>query len=463
MELYKLKNRNNIILLLKIQYLNFALSILLFIVNLISGATINYLFFSYYLLFSFLYITVVSLKVFSLASAFNLFLFGYFMFQISALFVSLDTLLERKLMDNLFLFSEEQINNTLCANSIILNAMFLGCLMSIIYLPIKTNINKANLIYSERLQNWGYLLFWAALPFTLLKFYLEIKLVLTEGYYAYYTSSLSIPFLISISRFIFEIGFFLFLTSLPQKKKFLTVSKVYILVMCLFFLIGVRNRVILSFLFVLWFYYRFYSKKSPKILFLLIISISSVALLLLVQLVRQAGVFLLSDDRSIFSYFFYAQSTNFYILPLLQYYDLHTEVPFVFAPFFNLDTSYYDPNGINNLLGNAIAFRISPDEFREGHGLGSSFIAELYDLGIVFMSILSIGLGFVMGWFERNVKNNRALLAISFYAITNCIYISRSSLFRNVYMFPLLIILVFIALKIRYPFKMKKNEYPTRL
>ena len=79
MELYKLKNRNNIILLLKIQYLNFALSILLFIVNLISGATINYLFFSYYLLFSFLYITVVSLKVFSLASAFNLFLFGYFM------------------------------------------------------------------------------------------------------------------------------------------------------------------------------------------------------------------------------------------------------------------------------------------------------------------------------------------------------------------------------------------------
>ena len=191
MELYKLKNRNNIILLLKIQYLNFALSILLFIVNLISGATINYLFFSYYLLFSFLYITVVSLKVFSLASAFNLFLFGYFMFQISALFVSLDTLLERKLMDNLFLFSEEQINNTLCANSIILNAMFLGCLMSIIYLPIKTNINKANLIYSERLQNWGYLLFWAALPFTLLKFYLEIKLVLTEGYYAYYTSSLS--------------------------------------------------------------------------------------------------------------------------------------------------------------------------------------------------------------------------------------------------------------------------------
>ena len=65
--------------------------------------------------------------------------------------------------------------------------------------------------------------------------------------------------------------FFLFLTSLPPKKKFLTVSKVYILVMCLFFLIGVRNRVILSFLFVLWFYYRFYSKKSPKILFLLTI------------------------------------------------------------------------------------------------------------------------------------------------------------------------------------------------
>ena len=456
MELYKLNSKRNIDFLLKIQYLNFAFSILVFIVNLISGGASNYVLFSYYLIFSFIYISVVSFKVFSLASAFNLFLFGYFMFQISALFVSLDTLLERKLMNNLFLFSEEQMNNTLCANAIILNAMFLGCLMSIVYVPIKDSASRINLINSERLQSWGYLLFWIALPFTLLKFFLEIELVLTEGYYAYYTSSLSIPFFISISRFIFEIGFFLFLASLPPKKKFLTASKVYILVMCLFFLVGVRNRVILSLLFVLWFYYRFYSKRSPKILFLLIVSIVSVALLLLVQLVRQAGVFLLADDRSIFSYFFYAQSTNFYILPLFQYYDLHSEIPFVFAPFFYLDTGYYDPNGISNWLGNAVAYRISPDEFREGHGLGSSFIAELYDLGIVFMSLVSICLGFLIGWFERNVKNNRALLAISFYVITNCVYISRSSLFRNVYMFPLLILLAFIVLKIKYPFKIAK-------
>lgn len=383
------------------------------------------------------------------------------MFQISALFVSLDTLLQRNLMQTTFVFSETQMNNTLCTNCIILNSMFLGCLISIIYVTKRKKVYNTRLNNLERLKYWGRFIFWLFLPFTILKFYLEIKLVFTEGYYAYYTSSLSIPFIISISRFFFEIGFFLFLASMPSKKEFLTLSKIYILVMCLFFLVGVRNRVILSFIFILWFYYRFYSNKSPKMLLMLIFSAACVILLLVVQLIRQAGVFFLGDDRSIFSYFFYAQSTNFYILPLLQYYDLHSDIPFAFAPLFNLDTGTYNPNGISNLLGNSVAYNISPQEFEEGHGLGSSFIAELYDLGLIFMTIFSVCLGYFIGWFERNVLYKNHLIIISFYVITNCVYISRSSLLRNIYMFPLLFLLMFIILKIKYPFKIKSREHRT--
>lgn len=168
----------------------------------------------------------------------------------------------------------------------------------------KNNKISSSILNSDRLQKWGYFIFCFFLPFTLFKFFMEIKLVLTEGYYAYYTSSLSIPFFISISRFFFEFGFFIFLSSLPSKKKFLSVSKIYLLVISLFFLIGVRNRAVLSFLFVLWFYYRFYANKPPKLIFMLSVAVVCIVILLLVQLFRQSGVFLLDDNRSIFNYFF---------------------------------------------------------------------------------------------------------------------------------------------------------------
>lgn len=457
-----MRDKQNLHFILVIQYINVFIAVLLFVVNSVE-MVLSYIVLSYYLIFSFVYIAFLGIRIFALFSAFNLFLLGYFLFQVSALFVSLDTLLERNLMNTFFMFSEEQINITLCSNLVILHSMFLGCLSSTFYLPVRNNRNNHFISNSNKLQKWGYFIFIFFLPFTLLKFFMEIKLVLTEGYYAYYTSSLSIPFLISISRFFFEFGFFIFLSSLPSKKKFLSVSKVYLLVISLFLLVGVRNRAILSFLFVLWFYYRFYANKSPKLIFMLPVAAICIVILLLVQLFRQSGVFLLDDDRSIFSYFFYAQSTNFYILPLLQYYNLQSDIPFIFAPIFNLDTGYYDPNGMSNLLGNAVAYNISSDEFRDGHGLGSSFIAELYDMGLIFMSIFSVILGYFIGWFERNVTQNRLLLIISFYVITNCIYISRSSLLRNIYMFPFIILFAAILLKIKYPFKTNENEYTARV
>lgn len=335
MELYKIRNRENLRFILTVQYINVFIAVLLFIINSIESV-FSYVFFSYYLILSFVYITFLSVRIFALFSAFNLFLLGYFIFQVSALFVSLDTLLERNLMNTFFMFSEEQINITLCSNLVILHSMFLGCLSSVLYLPVKNNKISSSILNSDRLQKWGYFIFCFFLPFTLFKFFMEIKLVLTEGYYAYYTSSLSIPFFISISRFFFEFGFFIFLSSLPSKKKFLSVSKIYLLVISLFFLIGVRNRAVLSFLFVLWFYYRFYANKPPKLIFMLSVAVVCIVILLLVQLFRQSGVFLLDDNRSIFNYFFYAQSTNFYILPLLQYYNLQSDIPFVFAPILHL-------------------------------------------------------------------------------------------------------------------------------
>ena len=404
-----------------------------------------------YLLFTFLYICLVSVRRYSLTSAFNLFLFGYFMFQVSVLFVAFDTIAERKLMQVDFVFSDMVIKNTLCANALILNSIFIGVLCS--GPRRRTSCSECRMQHSPKLEEWGRGIFLLSLPLTLLKYYLEIKFILSQGYYAYYTSALSIPIVISVSRVFFEFGYFLFIASLPDVDRFKKYSKIYLLVISLFFFVGVRNRVILSFLFVLWFYYRFYTRKSPKLLLMSILGVAGVLLLLLVQYVRQSGVFVMSDERSLLGYFLYAQSTNFYILPLMQYFDLHSDVPYVFAPLININEGGYLPDNPSNLLGNAVAYHISPEGFANGHGLGSSFIAELYDLGLGGLTIVPIVLGYAIGWFERNVSRSRVLLVISFYVITNCIYISRSSLLRNFYMIFVLLIFADILLRVKYPFK----------
>lgn len=436
--------------LLSAQGLWFFGSLLVYVLNTIDGILFSCSFLEYYLIFTFLYICLVSIYRYSLASAFNLFLFGYFMFQISALFVSFDTLAERKLMNVEFVFSDMQIKNTLCANALILNGIFLGVLC---FNPCKRSLNQDLRIgRSPKLAEWGRCIFLLSLPFTLLKFYLEIKFIFSQGYYAYYTSALSIPIVISVSRVFFEFGYFMFIASLPNADQFKRYSKIYLFVISLFFLVGVRNRVILSFLFVLWFYYKFYTKKSPKLLLMSILGAISILVLLLVQYIRQSGVFLIGDERSLLGYFLYAQSTNFYILPLMQYYDLHADVPYVFAPLLNTSEGAYLPDSPSNLLGNAVAYSISPVGFAEGHGLGSSFIAELYDMGLIGLAIIPIILGMLIGWFERRVFRNRALLVISFYVVTNCIYISRSSLFRNFYMIFILLLFVDLLQRVKYPF-----------
>ena len=45
---------------------------------------------------------------------------------------------------------------------------------------------------------------------------------------------------------------------------------------------------------------------------------------------------------------------------------------------------------MSNLLGNAVAYNISVEGFREGHGLGSSFIAELLPVIRLFLWIMVI-------------------------------------------------------------------------
>lgn len=391
---------------------------------------------------SFLFIVFTSLKFFPTISAFNLFLLGYFMFQVSAVIFSYSTINERELMQTHFYFSSDVICKTLEANLVVLNSIYLGALF---YMP--SSNPKILFQYNPSVERLGLFLIFGSLPLTLYKFWLEISLISSQGYYAYYTNSLNIPFYISIFRVLFEFGYFIFVSSYPSKKVFKRISLIYLLVISLFFLVGVRNRVILSILFVIWVYYRFYTNKSPKLLIIGAIAFIGIFVLLLVQYIRQAGIFTIVDNRSLISYFFFAQSTNFYVLPLVQYFDLEQTIPYLFTPIFQLVSGFFSPDSDINLLGNDVAYHISPTGFYQGQGIGSSFIAEIFPLGLLGLVIIPFIMGLSTGYFEKSAAKYRSVFAISFYFITNCVYISRSSLFRNVTLAVIFLVIYILFIK----------------
>lgn len=62
-------------------------------------------------------------------------------------------------------------------------------------------------------------------------------------------------------------------------------------------------------------------------------------------------------------------------------------------------------------------YRMLPDGFKSGGGVGSSIIAVLYDLPRAISILLSFLTGFFIQKFEQNVKSSRLLLVSSYYIV----------------------------------------------
>ncbi|HCT9396502.1 TPA: O-antigen polysaccharide polymerase Wzy, partial [Proteus mirabilis] len=164
----------------------------------------------------------------------------------------------------------------------------------------------------------------------------------------------------------------------------------------------------------------------------------SIILLILVQLNRQNWVF--NSDLNYFKYFFISQGVSFYILPLtITYIEEFTNlIPSIFSSF-SINSIIYTSQTIERLnnvgfLGDIISYNHLRDYYLNGNGLGGSFIAELYQAGIIISIIFSILLGFFINYFDTHVSQNRYFLAISFYVVSNIAYMPRSVFFKSPYM-----------------------------
>ena len=103
--------------------------------------------------------------------------------------------------------------------------------------------------------------------------------------------------------------------------------------------------------------------------------------------------------------------------------------PYIFQGIFGFKPQSLDTLVMTNSIADKLTYLLNPVAYLKGEGIGSNYIAEMYDLGYIWIIIISVLLGFMIIKYEKYVVKNRFLLLTSYYFIPNLFYIPRGSFF----------------------------------
>ena len=315
---------------------------------------------------------------------------------------------------------------------------------------LKSRITLKNRkIYTD----FGMFLFIVALPALAYKMFIQLKVILQAGYEAYYTGILKgvdYPFFTKGSGTIMTIGFLIFLISIPSKKKFLTVSSLYLMVKLLDSFKGARAIFLTQLLFIMWYYAKVYGIKIKAKTMAKLVGFTVLFSQILVS-IRSKKVFSLDLINSVYNFLF-SQGVSYLVLGYTI--DLKSKIvgsgsyPYILQGIFGFKPQSAEALNTTNSLADKLTYTLNPGAYMKGEGIGSNYIAEMYDLGYIWIIVISILLGYMIIKYEKYVVRNRFLLLTSYYFIPNLFYIPRGSFFgealiRNMLMLAGVYILIF--------------------
>lgn len=332
--------------------------------------------------------------------------------------------------------------------------MHLGCLMGRKYLSYR----KINFEYSRYLDKISTFLFLFSVPGTFIKYLIQFKAVLEHGYLAVYDgtiANLKYPIWTTGAISIFEFSYCLFLASKPSKKKFFIISSIFFALRIADVLKGGRSKLFLPIIFLLWYYYSFYSEQQKqKIGKLLLISIVCIILSQVLLEFRRGDVDT-GYDSDLFMMFFSQQGVSLLVFAYMIFYKstfVNTGLPYILYPL-SL-TSTFEGQSMEfveqtNSLGHRLTYFLAPDAYLGGEGVGSSFLGEFWDLGLIGFLLMSFLAGYIIRYFEKSVRNTRVIMFLAFILVPNIVYMPRASFFPS--LINILIFLFFYSLILYVP------------
>ena len=189
-----------------------------------------------------------------------------------------------------------------------------------------------------------------------------MKIILQAGYEAYYTGilkSVEYPWFTKGSGTIMTIGFLIFLISIPTKKKFLTVSSIYLMVKLLDSFKGARAIFLTQLLFIMWYYTKVYGIKIKIKTMAKLIGFIMIFSQILVS-IRSKKIFSLDLINGIYNFLF-SQGVSYLVLGYTI--DLKSKItglgnyPYIFQGIFGFKPQSIDTLNSTNSLADRLTYK----------------------------------------------------------------------------------------------------------
>ncbi|MGX7069184.1 O-antigen polysaccharide polymerase Wzy family protein [Gemella bergeri] len=371
--------------------------------------------------------------------------------------------------------------------------LHIGSIITTKRVPLQNKMKNKNMGYIKKVRLMALVIFGLSYPFYVLRLVERLLFRLNTTYYDYYANFKSeLPYFTYILSSFMLYSLCIYLATKPRKLYATLVLLALIFANAIHLLIGTRNPFILSLLFA--FVYYFMRNQGERGLWIgfkekLIIYIGTPVLMIIMGIlnyvrdnVEVAG----NSFSDIFLDFIYKQGTSFGVLAHGYLYNSNLPVREVSSYTFGPIIEYFTKGNIGVLFGgkafehttnstelalksNSYAHNISyitlKEKYLDGHGIGSSYIMELYtDFGFIGVFVFSILLGVLFVLIMKIAYSDRILLfGIGLFILNNLFFMPRSSFsesFLNLFTMQFwgIIAIIFFGAKTMT----KKTQYTTQ-
>lgn len=315
-----------------------------------------------------------------------------------------------------------------------------------------SNLKSANLLIRHRpdyVQS-GKIILLLFLPFVSIKYGLELLYILKNGYYSLYLGGFNeINYyspLIKYSHIGFNLGYYGFITGMPSKKEFKKYSKIFLVISLLDSFKGARSYFILPLLFYFFFLSYFYGVKYiVKIKNISYYFITLLSLLVLLQIFSNTRFNRKYEfNTDLILYFLSSQGNSLHLTSFfIKYEDIlnDTKLGYIFEPItfpinYILNYKYlskgqnYETVRIRENYNHRLTYFLNESIYLRGGGLGSSYIVEMWQFGILGLVFFSFLLAKLVNIYFRQI-HKPIMLFFSFIIITHILFLPRDHFFIN--------------------------------
>ena len=378
---------------------------------------------------------------------------------------------------------------------VLLIVAVLGLMIGSFLVPKRIeNENKpksvSNELLNKNIRKVSLFIFSISYPMYLIRLGERLVYRMNHSYYDYYSNFKSaLPYITyTISSFMIY-AMCIFLATKPGKKESTFVLSLFVLANCINLLIGVRNPFVLSLIFSFIYYFmRNQTEKGiwigvkEKAMFYIGAPIMMLVMGFLNYARDGAGIGNMSFSELLID-FIYKQGTSFGVLARgflfnssLPYRDLRN---FTFGPvidyfargslgaIFGGKAFEHTTNSVelaidSNSYAHNLSYLVLNKEYLRGHGIGSSYIMELYtDYGMIGVFLLSLLLGMLfIAMLQVAYRSRTILFALSLLILNNLFFMPRSSFsesFFNLFtmqFWGIVLVIIFVAKMLT-----KENQY----